>query len=405
MINLAITGHVDHGKSTFIGHLLWKTNSLPKDIMKELKKFSKDIEFAFLLDQFQEERDHAMTIDTTQIFFHTKKNSYVIIDTPGHLEFVKNMVTGVTKADASILIVSIEADLPIETKRHAYIVNLLGLKDMLVLVNKMDLADYSKEKFLKRDKEISSFLYELGIKPRAIIPLSAKYGDNMTVHSKNMDWYKGPTILEALEDFSVEKKRSFSPLRFPVQDVYQDNGEKILVGKIESGKINKGQTVIVFPSRREEKIKEIKIFGQKKRKGVAGESIGITLASGFIPDRGDILCQKESPPYIANSIRSEVLWMSERPLKIKDKLKIRCATQENDSYIEKIEKKINSVTMEEIKESQELRLNEVGQIILTTAKPMVADKFNFINELGRFVLEGSGQVEGGGIITEVIQCF
>lgn len=402
-INLAITGHVDHGKSTFIGHLLWLTDSLPEEIKKELKNFSKDIEFAFLLDQFQEERDQAMTIDTTQTYFHSKKNNYVIIDTPGQVEFVKNMVTGVTKADAIVLLVSVEGELPVETKRHAYLVHLLGLKEILVLVNKMDRVDYSKEQFQKRQKEISSFLGELGLRARAVIPLSAKYGDNLTIPSKNMNWYKGPTVLEALDDFSLEKKRAFSPLRFPVQDIYQDDGEKILVGRIESGEINKNQTVILLPSRREEKIKNLKVFGRKKRKAVRGESIGITLVSGAAPDRGEVLCQKENLPYTTNSIHSQVLWMSERPLRVTEKLRIRCATQDLDCYVEKIEKRINSVTMEEAEDgSPELRLNEVGQLLLKTTRPIVIDRFDFINELGRFILEKNYQAAGAGVVTEIV---
>lgn len=402
-MNLVIIGHVDHGKSTFIGHLLWATGSLSRDIIKELKRFSRDIEFAFLLDQFQEEREKAMTIDTTQIFFRTRKNIYTIIDTPGHLEFVKNAVTGVTKADATILIVSVEKDMPTETKRHAYIVNLLGLKDMLVIINKMDLVDYNKEKFLNRQKEISLFLSTLDITPRIFIPISAKYGDNLTRRSKNMRWYKGPSVIDALEDFSTEKENRSLPLRFPVQDIYQYEGRDILVGKIESGYMAIGEEVTILPPGEKDIIKEIIVFGKRKRSAEKGESIGITLASGKTSKRGDIICHKKDQPHVAHSIRSHVLWMSEDVLKKGQRINLRCVTQRVGCTVEGIEKKIDSTTMEEIKgELHELRLNEIGQLLIKTYQPIVVDRFSSINEMGRFVLETDYQVEAGGIVSEVL---
>ena len=225
-LKFVIVGHVDHGKSTLIGRLFFDTGSLPADKIAEIEKISKelgrDVEFAFMMDHLQEERDQGITIDTAQAFFHTDKRDYVIIDAPGHVEFTKNMITGASQAQAAILIVDAAEGVREQTRRHAYLLSMLGLTQVAVVINKMDLDSvrYSKQRFEQVVAELLEFCEPLGIKPMHIVPISAKQGENVAKKSTHMDWYIGPTVLELLDDFVVPSKPADKPMRFPIQDVY-----------------------------------------------------------------------------------------------------------------------------------------------------------------------------------------
>ncbi|MEW6170794.1 MAG: GTP-binding protein, partial [Candidatus Omnitrophota bacterium] len=220
-LKFVIVGHVDHGKSTLIGRLLFDTDSLPPDKVEEMKQVSKEMgrgpEFAFIMDNLKEEREQGITIDTAQIFFRTPKRRYVIVDAPGHVEFVRNMMTGASQAEAGFLIVDVKEGSQEQTKRHAYILSMLGLKQVVVLLNKMDLVSYSSEKFWQVKSEVQNFLDTINIKPKAYIPISASKGDNIANKSNNMAWYNGPTILEILDSLEDKLSTEKEPLVFPVQ--------------------------------------------------------------------------------------------------------------------------------------------------------------------------------------------
>jgi len=403
-MKIVIVGHVDHGKSTLIGRLLYDTNSLPEGKIDEIKKtckaLGKELEFAYILDALEEEREQNITIDTTQTFFKTKKRNYVIIDAPGHKEFLKNMITGASLAEAAILIVKAEEGLREQTKRHAYILSMLGLNQIIVVINIFDLSKYTKKKFNSLKDEILKFLSLLNLKPSYIIPISAKEGDNIAKKSKKISWYKSLTLLEALDTFKTKENDINKALRFPVQDVYKINDRRIIVGRIEAGKIAKGDKIILLPSNKMSYVNSIEVFNKKKEKVEVGESIGITIKDPLFIDRGQVICHTNNLPKIASEFKAKVFWMAKENLNINERLTLRCATQEVGCSIKKIIKRINSSTLEVIqKNSKRLEETEVGDVVIKVNEPIVIENFNNVTELGGFVLVKGYDVVAGGIIT------
>jgi len=403
-LRIVIVGHVDHGKSTLIGRLLLDTNSLPKEKITEIKKISKelgkDTEMAYVVDQLKEERERNITIDTTQIFFNTRKRNYIIIDAPGHLEFIKNMITGASMAEAAILIVDVKEGVREQTRRHSYILNMLGIKEVMVVFNKMDLIGYEQERYNKVKDEIVEFLHSLKITPFFTIPLSAKEGGNVSETSSEMPWYKGPHLLKALDSLKVKTKTAESPLRFCVQDIYDIDGEKIIAGKVLSGIINQGQKILSTPTEEEAVIKDIKVFNSHKRRAQKGENIGLVLDKSLEVARGEIFVAREDHLNKINQFKGNIFWMSNEPLQKGKTFNLRCSTQEVGCVVEKIERRINSSTLELIEEdASEIRINEVGMVTFQLKKEIIIEDFSFIEELGRFVLESNYNLEGAGIVT------
>ncbi|MCD8570394.1 MAG: GTP-binding protein [Alphaproteobacteria bacterium] len=239
-LRVVIVGHVDHGKSTLIGRLLYDTGSLPEGKKEEIEAICKRrgteaMEWSFVLDAFQAERDQAVTIDTTQIWFSTEMRNYVIIDAPGHREFLKNMVSGAAQADAAILVVDAAEGMKEQTRRHAYILSLLGLRQVAVVINKMDIVKHDPEAFEKCAKEVVKYLQSIGVQATHIVPISARNGDLIAGRGDAMNWYQGKTLLEVLDSFEVASPPVARPMRFPVQDVYRFDERRILVGRIETG--------------------------------------------------------------------------------------------------------------------------------------------------------------------------
>lgn len=406
-IKIVIIGHVDHGKSTLIGRLLFDTNSLPKEKIAEIKKISrelgKDTELAFLTDQLKEERERRVTIDTTQIFFKTRKRNYVIIDAPGHVEFIKNMITGASFAEVAVLMVDVQEGVMAETRRHTYLVKMLGLNKIIIVFNKMDLVNYKKEIFEKVKTELSRFLATLGVNPSFILPASTKRGDNISRISSKMPWYQGPCLLRALDVLQLNRRTKKRPLRYPVQDVYEVDGERIAVGKVVSGMVKEGESIVFLPDLQEARVKKIKIFGQHKKFAEEKENIGLIFDRDLSIKRGKVIVQKEEPPKPTSRFRGNIFWMSNKSLEINKTVTLRCATQEVECIAEKIEERINPSTLELIEENaKELKLNESGTVIFRTKKPIVVEKFSFIEELGRFVIEHEYTSKGAGVITDKI---
>ena len=403
-VKIVIIGHVDHGKSTLIGRLLFETNSLPKGKIEEIKKISrtlgKDTELAYLADQLREERVRSATIDTTQIFFKTRKKKFVIIDTPGHVEFLKNMITGASLAQAAVLVVDANEGVMEQTRRHAFIASMLGIDKVVIAFNKMDLIGYEEKRFDKIKNELSIFLEGLDVRPLFMVPVSAKEGVNISRRSQKTIWYKGPSLTEALESLKADREAVKKPLRFPVQDIYEIGGEKIIVGKVASGVIKKRQEVVFLPSFKGAKIKDIRIFKKyDKRKAYSGENIGLILDRSFPVKRGEVIIQADDPGKSVNSFKGNIFWMSEEPLRVNKTITLRCATQEVECIAEKIEKRINTSTFDLIeKDAIELKLNEAGVVVFRTEKPVVIEKFSFIEELGRFVIERGYDLQGAGVI-------
>jgi len=402
-LNIVFVGHVDHGKSTLIGRILFDTNSLPEQKISEVKTIceqqGRPFEFAFLMDHMVEEREQNITIDTAQIFFKTKSRDYVIIDAPGHVEFTKNMITGASQAEAAILIVDANEGVQEQTKRHAKFLSLLGLNQVIVVLNKMDQIKYKEERFKEVEKNLQDFLGKIDISPSFIIPISAFEGDNVTKLSDKMPWYQGKTIIDALDTFKQTKGTAEQSLRFPVQDLYKVGDKRIIVGQVASGTIRKGDEVVFSPKNTQSKIKTIEKLDQQLEEAVTGENIGLTLEDPLFIDRGDIASLANDLPKTTTKIKGNIFWMSKKPLSLNDSLTLQCATQETGITIKKITNRIDSSTLEIVAdESNELKITEIATVTIQTDNEIVIDNFNEVPELGRFTLIRDGAVVAGGII-------
>jgi len=405
-LNLVIVGHVDHGKSTLIGRLLYDTDSLASDKIEEIKTASRNLgretEFSYLLDYLEEERSQGMTIDTTQAGFDTDKRHYVIIDAPGHVEFVKNMITGASSAEAAILIIDIKEGPREQTKRHAYILSLLGINQVIVAMNKMDLINYDQGKFNQVKKTTEEFLSSIKIEPVIYIPICAKSGENIARTSRNMEWYKGPILLKGLDTLSSREPLQDKPLIFPIQDVYKINDKRIAVGKIEAGCIEQGSKIKVLPSSQESEIKTIEKYLQSAKKACFGQAIGITTADCVTLSRGDIICESDRELALSDRFRANILWLLKPDFHKVETLTLRCSTQEVNCRIESIGERLDSSTLKIIQENSSVLKNlEVGVVIIKTEKPIAVKRFDDIQELGRFVLVLDDDTSAAGIITAI----
>ncbi|MCC7572387.1 MAG: GTP-binding protein [Candidatus Methanofastidiosum sp.] len=406
-LKFVIVGHVDHGKSTLIGRLLFDSGSIPKEKIDEIKSIcdslGKEMEFGYVMDHLEEEREQGITIETTQTFFKTKKRNYVIIDAPGHVEFLKNMITGASQAEAAILIVDAEEGVREQTKRHAYILSMLGITQVIAVINKMDLISFDREKFESIKADLLNFLREIGIKPSYIIPISAKNGDFVASSTFNLSWYSGPTVLEALDSFVPKERSVEKPLRFAVQDVYNFD-KRIIAGRVESGLLKKDQAVTVLPSGEKTKVKSIEEFLKNPEEAEPGKSIGLTTLDKLFVDRGNIIVDSNDSSYnVTSSFRASIFWMDKMPYKLGTPIMLRCATQEVMCRVESIIKLIDSSTLELlVSDLGVIKNREAADVVIKTDKEIVVDDFLDIPETGRFVLGKEVTVAGGIVKGEKI---
>ncbi|WP_298838196.1 sulfate adenylyltransferase subunit 1 [Clostridium sp.] len=408
-LRIVAVGHVDHGKSTVIGRLLYDTKSLPEGAIEKVKRIAKEtgkpFEYAYLLDAFEEEQKQGITIDTTSLQFHTDKRDYVIIDAPGHIEFLKNMITGAASAEAALLIIDAKEGIQEQSKRHGYILSLLGIKQVCVVVNKMDLIDYSQEKFNVIKNEMNAFLKKLNVHPMSYIPISAFYGENLTSKSDKLSWYTGETVLESLDLFTQEEGLEAKPLRFPIQDVYKFDNRRIIAGRIEAGTLKVGDEILISPSNRTTKVKSIEAFVEKDRvsRVSAGMSVGITLEDEFFNKRGEIISHINNAPIIADVFTTNIFWMGKKSLVKGKKYKIKLVTQEVECEIVAFNKVIDASTIGTYVDATEAKTNDVAEVTIRTKEKICFDKFADNQNTGRFVIVDGYDVCGGGIISGVAE--
>ncbi|KMT23321.1 GTP-binding protein [Clostridium cylindrosporum] len=406
-LSIVVVGHVDHGKSTLIGRLLNDTGSLPDGAIEKVKKLSeakgKNFEYAYLLDAFEEEQKQGITIDITRLRFLTEKRDYIIIDAPGHKEFLKNMVTGAASANAAFLLIDANEGIQEQSKRHCYILSLLGIKKVYVLVNKMDLVDYSEERYEKIKEDFNVFLSNLNIYPEEYIPVSAYNGENLTKKSDKMPWYKGLSVIETMDSIEKPAGKEFNPLRLPIQDVYKFDSRRIIAGKIESGSISVGDEVTIYPSAKKTRVKSIEYWVEKDKKDTvyAGESVGITFEDEFFNKRGEIVTKGDIVPTVSNILSANLFWLGKSPLVKNKKYKLKLATQEVECEVIAINKVVDAATLETLKDSQEVKKNDVSEITIKTKEPVAFDDFSTIEEMGRFVIIDDYNISGGGILNPV----
>lgn len=406
-LKIVIVGHVDHGKSTFVGRLFYDTDSLAEGKYEQLVEVARrrgvPFEFANLMDGLQAERDQNITIDTAQIWFRTPRRQYVIIDAPGHKEFLKNMITGAANADAALLLIDAGEGVQEQSRRHGYLLHLLGIEQVVVLVNKMDLRNHDQAVFAGIEKEYRAFLRQLGVKPRLFIPISAKHGDNVAVASSHMPWYRGKTVLQALDEFTVPPLPTGKPLRFPIQDVYRFDQRRILAGRIECGSLKVGDRLHFWPSRKSSVVNTVERWSAPSSSaGTAGESVGITLTEQIFVERGQVASHEADPPRVAHEFQANVFWMGRSPLRLGHKYRLKLTTQEVECEVKSIEKIIDASTLAEVAKGRDyVDRNDVAELTLRTRLPIALDPCQRSVESGRFVIVDAREVSGGGIVTEV----
>jgi bifunctional enzyme CysN/CysC len=402
---VVFVGHVDHGKSTLIGRIFYDTKSLPDGKVEQMQAAAKEegmeFEYSFLLDSLLEEQEQNITIDTTQIQFRTARRPYVIIDAPGHKEFLKNMITGAASADAAVLLIAANEGVREQSRRHGYLLSLLGIKQVVVAVNKMDLVGFSEQVFNDVVTEYKKFLAQIGLEARIFVPISARGGFNVVTKApKEMPWYTGPTITDMLDSFEPPKPVNDLPLRFPVQDVYRFDERRIIAGRIDTGTLRVGDTLVFSPNNKTSVVASIETWnGPKKDFAVAGESIGITLTEQIFVERGHVASHEQDAPIESNRFKARLFWMGKRNLALGERTRIKLATQELEAEIVSIEKIIDASTLENVAEARShIARNDVAEITLQTRGALVMDNADRNPLLGRFVLVDNRQVAGGGII-------
>jgi bifunctional enzyme CysN/CysC len=404
-LKVVFVGHVDHGKSTLIGRIFHDTRSLPdgkvEQIQKACREEGMEFEYAFLLDALLEEQEQNITIDTTQIQFKTAVRPYVIIDAPGHKEFLKNMITGAASADAAVLLIAANEGVREQSRRHGYLLSLLGIRQIVVAVNKMDLVDYDEEVFHRVTAEYRQFLEQIGLEARTFVPISARSGYNVAERSPEvMPWYDGPSITEMLDRFEPPKKLTELPLRFPVQDVYRFDERRIIAGRIESGTLKVGDQITFSPNNKTSIVASIERWQAPSHpEARAGESVGITLTEQIFVERGHIGSHAEQAPIESNRFRARLFWMGRRNLELRERYKLKLATQELDAEIVSIERIIDASTLETVAAGRtHIARDDVAEVVIQTRGALVMDNHGQNPILGRFVIVDDRHVSGGGII-------
>ena len=403
-LKVVFVGHVDHGKSTLIGRILHDTGSLPEGKIDEIKKAcaaeGMEFEFAFLLDALLEEQKQNVTIDTTQIPFRTSRRRYAIIDAPGHKEFLKNMITGASSADAAILVIGADEGVREQSRRHAYLLGLLGIKQIIVVVNKMDLVGFSEARFQEIERDYRKFLTSLGLEGRAFIPASAKQGENVARATMKMKWYCGANVLETLDLLQPQKPDINLPLRFCVQDVYRFNGRRIIAGRIETGTLRVGDQLVFSPANKSSVVATIERWNAPPNgPAVAGDSIGITLSEQIFVERGYVASQENETPIETNRFHADLFWIVREPLRLGHFYDLRLATQDVKCQVVSIEQVTDSSTLETKSDGREqLERNEIGKLTIQSRGPLVMDNHDRIPSLGRFVIVDDARICGGGTI-------
>ncbi len=407
-LNIVIVGHVDHGKSTLLGRLYADTGSLPDGKLEKVQAIcrqqGKEFEYAFLFDAFLEEQEQGITIDTARTFFGWKGRYYIIIDAPGHKEFLKNMISGAARAEGALLLIDALEGVKEQSKKHGYLLSLLGVRQFAVVVNKMDLVGYRQDVFDGIEKEYREFLGQFKAVPQQIIPVSAKLGDNIANRSEQMPWYSGPTVLDALSAFRKEPGRSEQPLRLPIQDVYKFDARRIITGRVTAGRVKVGDSLVFSPSNKRATVKSIEAFNidPPPTEGQAGQSVGVTLDEQIFVERGEVASHQDALPLVSTAFRANVFWLGRKPLERGRRYQLRVATKEVDCEVATIHRIIDTMDLAQQQGSHVVNKNQVAELTVRTKTPMAFDLSASFESTGRFVLVDEYDIAGGGIVTELV---
>ncbi|MGV8085152.1 MAG: translation elongation factor EF-1 subunit alpha [Candidatus Bilamarchaeum sp.] len=411
-LNLVFIGHVDAGKSTSVGRILYETGAISEQQLAKLKEEASRLgkatfEFAFVMDSLKEERERGVTIDISHREFETPKYYCTIIDAPGHRDFVKNMITGASQADAAILIVSVKDGVQPQTKEHAFLAKVLGVGQFAVNLNKMDAVGYKKEEYDKVKGEVEKMLKSIGYKTETIpfVPCSSYGGDNITKKSPNMTWYNGPTLVEVIDTFKVPPKPTDKPLRLPLQDVFTITGHgTVPVGRVEAGKMKPGDMVIAMPSGTKGEVKKIEMHHQELTEAVCGDNVGFNIKGIEKKDikRGDVLGPANNPPIVAAEFTAQIVVLN-HPTAISIGYTPVChihTAQFAGQIVELVEKK-DPKTGQAAGKPDFIKTGDVAVVKIKPLKPIVIEKFSDYPALGRFAIRDMGQTVAAGVVLDV----
>ena len=410
LLRFTTAGSVDDGKSTLIGRLLYDSKAIFEDQMELLEETSKQrgeegVNLALLTDGLRSEREQGITIDVAYRYFATPKRKFIIADTPGHIQYTRNMVTGASTANLALLLVDARHGVIEQTKRHAFIASLLQIPHIAVCVNKMDLVNYSKEAYDKIKKDFEDFATKLEIKDIRFIPISALNGDNVVDRSKNMDWYDGSTLMHLLENIHIGSDHNHVDCRFPVQFVVRPQSKEYpdyrgYAGRIEGGVFKPGDDVSVLPSGFTSKIKAIDTFDGEVNQAFSPMSVCITLEDDIDISRGDMIVRENNKPTIEQDIDVMICWMNEKKMMIRGKYTIRHTSQTARCIIKEVKYKMDINTLHRIEEEKEIGLNDIGRISIRTTKPLFFDSYRRNRNTGSVILvdEATNETVAAGMI-------
>ncbi len=410
LLRFATAGSVDDGKSTLIGRLLVDSKSIFEDQLEAVEATSSArgydyTDLALLTDGLRSEREQGITIDVAYRYFATPSRKFIIADTPGHVQYTRNMVTGASTADLGLVLVDARHGLTEQSRRHAVILSLLRVPHLVLCVNKMDLVEFSEEKFKEIQAEFTSFATKLSIPDLTIIPISALQGDNVVMRSENMDWYDGPSLLHHLEHVHVASDRDLVDTRFPVQYVVRPKSDDYhdyrgYAGRIAGGVLKPGDEVLVLPSGMTSKIAGIDLFDRELDEAFPPMSVTVRLEDDVDVSRGDMICRPQNAPAPIQDIDAMVCWMSTTPLRPRQKLAIKHTTRTARTMIKDVQYRLDVNSLHRDLETKELTLNEIGRVQLRTTVPLLCDPYEKNRSTGSFILidEASGVTMGAGMI-------
>jgi len=403
LLKIAIVGHVDHGKSTLVGRLLNDTHSLPAgkvDAVAEMcKRRGMPFEWAFVTDALRAERDQGITIDASHIRFADALRDYVLIDAPGHREFLKNMISGAAGCDAALVVIDAVEGVREQSRRHGYLLHLLGVRQIAVAVTKMDTADFSVDRFGQIETDFRRLLEELGIELAAIVPVSGRDGDNIVTRSDRTPWYHGPTVLEAVGNFQPQPQPVELPLRIPVQDVYKFDARRIIAGRVESGRLSVGDEIVFSPSNHVVRVKSLEGWNTETPilHAEAGQQVGITLDEQVFVERGELISHVAGAPMETNVFRARLFWLGDEPMSIGKRYTLKHGTSEVKVDVERVERVVDTSELMAANTDSVPR-DAVADVILRSPSMLALDPADDNPRTGRFVLADGYDIVGGGLI-------
>ncbi|MBN1142956.1 MAG: GTP-binding protein [Bacteroidales bacterium] len=410
LLRFTTAGSVDDGKSTLIGRLLYDSKSIFEDQMEHIVQSSKrlgkeDVDLSLLTDGLRAEREQGITIDVAYRYFATPKRKFIIADTPGHIQYTRNMVTGASTADVAVILVDARKGLLEQTMRHSYIARLLDIRHLIFCINKMDLVEYSETVFNAIRTELVSLSGKLMVEDARYIPISARVGDNVVTPSENMPWYKGKTFLELLEDLEIKKDKSVFEARFPVQTVIRPLSEahhdyRGYAGRVAGGSFKPGDEVVVLPSMHKSSIKSIDVYNGALPEASTGDSVTITLQDQIDVSRGNILV-KDNMPRIGQDISLMLCWFNEKPMKAGNRYRIRNYSNETTCLVKTVDYKMNINNLEETRDDLTVYMNDIAHVMVRTSSALIYDPYAQNNITGSIILidEGTNETVAAGMIS------